>query len=86
MPANDVADLLFFLFLSSFYALFYLFISEHGYFITLFLQRLYTVKSAGSWMMLSIHCGNAVFPYQVLERKPVQEILIGCVRLHSIKI
>jgi hypothetical protein len=38
-----------------------------------------------SRLMHSIHCGSAIFPYQALERRPVQETLIGCAGLHSIK-
>jgi hypothetical protein len=35
--------------------------------------------------MHDIHCGSAVFPYQPLERRPVQETLIGCAVLHNIQ-
>jgi hypothetical protein len=33
---------------------------------------------AVSRLMHSIHCGSTIFPYQVLERKPAQDTLIGC--------
>jgi hypothetical protein len=42
-------------------------------------------KLALSQLMYSIHCGNIIFPYHALERKPTQETLTGCARLHKIK-
>jgi hypothetical protein len=36
--------------------------------------------------MHSIHCGCAMFPYQVLKRRSAQETLIGCEGLRNIKI
>jgi hypothetical protein len=37
-----------------------------------------------SWLMHSIHCGSTIFPYQVFERRPTEETLLGCVGLYNI--
>jgi hypothetical protein len=68
-------------FLSSSYALFYTVISECD---CTPLQRFYkgctqlNQKLARSWLMHSMHCGSAIFPYQALERRQAQETLIDC--------
>jgi ribonuclease I len=36
-----------------------------------------------SRLMRNIHCGSAIFPYQVFERRPAQETLISCAGLHN---
>jgi hypothetical protein len=38
---------------------------------------------AGSQLMHSIHYISAVYPYQVRERRPAQDTLIGCAELHN---
>jgi hypothetical protein len=38
--------------------------------------------------MHAIHCGSAVFPYQVLVKRPAKEALLGCMgqNLKKIKV
>jgi hypothetical protein len=61
--------------------------SEMSVNVTLTTQRYISENSklALSRLMHSIHCGNAIFAYQTLERKPPQETsgLIGCAGVHK---
>jgi hypothetical protein len=40
---------------------------------------------ASHLLMHSLYCGSAVYPYQVLERRQPQEMLICCAGLHNKK-
>jgi hypothetical protein len=80
---------LFSFFFPSSYALFQAFISEHDCtplkcFYKGCIQS--NQQLALTQIMHSIHCGDAIFPYKVHERRPAQKTLIGCVGLHNSKL
>jgi hypothetical protein len=72
-------------FFPSSYASFHTFISERD---CTPLQCFYkgciqSNQLALSRLMHNIPCSNAIFPYQVLERRPAQKTLIRCAGLHK---
>jgi hypothetical protein len=56
------------------------------YFITIFLQRLYTFNQhLALGFVHGIHCGSAIFLYQAFERRRAWGGLISCLELHNAK-